>query len=94
MCERYWGHRWELMDGPCAKAYRLLRSIDVGPEIGSARRPRLEFHEGAHPGDNSLWVNAMDQLSLSLLQARLIDLKNADQDRGRDLAMLNTRHRA
>ena len=75
MCERYWGDRWELVDGPCAKAYRLLRSIDVGPEIGSARRPRLEFHEGAHPGDNSLWVNAMDQLSLSLLQARLIDLK-------------------
>jgi hypothetical protein len=64
------------------------------PRFGSARRPRLEFHEGAHPGDNSLWVNAMDQLSLSLLQARLIDLKNADQDRGRDLAMLNTRHRA
>jgi hypothetical protein len=75
MCERYWEDRWELVDGPCAKAYRLLRSIDVGPEIGSARRPRLEFHKGAHPGDNSLWVNAMDQLSLSLLQARLIDLK-------------------
>ena len=35
----------------------------------------LEFHEGdAHPGDSSLWVNAKDQLSLSLLQARLIDL--------------------
>ena len=75
MCERYWGDRWELVDGPCAKAYHLLRSTDVGPEIGSTRRPRLEFDEGAHPGNNSLWVNAMDQLSLSLLQARLIDLK-------------------
>jgi hypothetical protein len=39
------------------------------------RGPQIEFHEGdAHPGDNSFWVNAKDQLSLSLLQARLIDL--------------------
>ena len=37
--------------------------------------PHLEFHEGAHPGDSSYWVNAKDELSLSLLQARLIDLK-------------------
>ena len=29
----------------------------------------------AHPGDSSYWVNAKDELSLSLLQARLIDLK-------------------
>jgi hypothetical protein len=36
----------------------------------------LEFHEGDnHPGSNDIWVNAKDKLSLSLLQARLIDLK-------------------
>ena len=40
------------------------------------RVPHLEFYEGAsHPGDTSRWVNAKDQLSLSLLQVRLIDLK-------------------
>jgi hypothetical protein len=39
------------------------------------RGPHLEFHEGGHPGDSSFWVNAKDELSLSLLQARLIDLK-------------------
>ena len=34
----------------------------------------LEVRGDAHPGDNSIFVNAKDQLSLSLLQARLIDL--------------------
>jgi hypothetical protein len=32
----------------------------------------LEARCDAHPGDNSFWVK--NQLSLSLLQARLIDL--------------------
>jgi hypothetical protein len=36
--------------------------------------PHLEFNIGAHPGDSSFWVDAKDELSLSLLQARLIDL--------------------
>jgi len=35
----------------------------------------MTFHIGAHPGDYSHWVDAKDELSLSLLQARLIDLK-------------------
>ncbi len=61
--------------GPCAKAYHLLRRIDLGPERDSGRGPLLEFHKGSHPGDSSHWVNAKDKLSLSLLQARLIDLK-------------------
>jgi hypothetical protein len=40
-------------------------------------RPRAtaRIHEGdCHPGDNSIFVNAKDHLSLSLLQARLIEL--------------------
>jgi hypothetical protein len=75
MCERYWSDRFELEDGPCARAHRLLRKVDVGPDQKSTRGPLLEFHEGdCHPGDNSIFVNAKDQLSMSLLQARLIDL--------------------
>ena len=55
------------------------KRLVVGPNQKSARGPLLEFHEGdAHPGDNSFWVNAKDQLSLSLLQARLIDRRHAD----------------
>ena len=30
---------------------------------------------GSHPGDSTHYVNAKDLLSLSLLQARLLDLK-------------------
>lgn len=46
------------------------------PELKTARGPLLEFHEGDnHPGSVDRWVNAKDMLSLSLLQARLIDLK-------------------
>ena len=75
VCERYWWDRFECEDGPAAKAYRLLEKIDFGPERVPGRVPHLEFHEGAHPGDSSPWVNAKDELSLSLLQARLIDLK-------------------
>jgi len=41
-------------------------------ETGNA--PQLEFHCGEVIGDSSSWVTAKDELSLSLLQARLIDL--------------------
>ena len=74
--EHYWHEHWELCESPNVKAYRLLERIDIGPELGSGRGPLLEFHEGDnHPGSWDLWVNAKDKLSLSLLQARLIDLK-------------------
>jgi len=73
--EEYWWDRFEIKDSPWAEAHRLLSNIDLGPDRKSARGPVLEFHEGdGHPGDSSFWVNAKDELSLSLLQARLIDL--------------------
>lgn len=53
----------------------MLKKIDLGPERGSGRGPVLEFNVGSHPGDSTHYVNAKDYLSLSLLQARLIDLK-------------------
>ena len=43
--------------------------------INLRRGPLLEFNVGSHPGDSTHYVNAKDMLSLSLLQARLIDLK-------------------
>ena len=72
-------HDWEdwfdIKGGPLAKAYHLLQRIDLGPQRDSARGPLLEFNVGGHPGDNTHYVNAKDMLSLSLLQARLVDLK-------------------
>jgi hypothetical protein len=73
---RYWYDWFDLEGGPCAKAYRLLEDVDLGPDLGSPREgPHLAFEEGAYPGDNSRWVQASGKLALSLLQARLIDLR-------------------
>jgi hypothetical protein len=69
------GEDWfDIEGGPLARAYHLLQKIDLGPERGSERGPLLEFNIGSHPGDSTHYVNAKDMLSLSLLQARLIDL--------------------
>jgi hypothetical protein len=75
MSVRYWEEWFEIEGGPLARAYHLLQKIDLGPERGSERGPLLEFNIGSHPGDSTHFVNAKDMLSLSLLQARLIDLK-------------------
>jgi hypothetical protein len=72
---RYWEDWFDIQGGPLARAYHLLKRIDLGPECNSGRGPLLEFNIGSHPGDNTHYVNATDMLSLSLLQARLIDLK-------------------
>ena len=72
---RYWEDWFDITGGPLARAYHLLQQIDLGPERNSGRGPLLEFNVGSHPGDNTHYVNAKDMLSLSLLQARLIDLK-------------------
>jgi hypothetical protein len=74
MSVRYWEDWFEIQGGPLARAYHLLQKIDLGPERGSERGPLLEFNIGSHPGDSTHFVNAKDMLSLSLLQARLIDL--------------------
>jgi hypothetical protein len=74
MSVRYWEDWFDTQGGPLAKAYHLLQRIDLGPERDSGRGPLLEFNIGSHPGDNTHYVNAKDMLSLSLLQARLIDL--------------------
>jgi hypothetical protein len=39
-----------------------------------------ELNVGSHLGDSTHYVNANDMLSLSLLQARLVDLKLPDQE--------------
>jgi hypothetical protein len=73
----WWEIHYDRISGPSAKAYRLLERIDLGPDLG--RRgdgPHLQFKEGGgNPFDYSLHVHASDMLALSLLQARLIDLR-------------------
>ena len=71
----WWKTRFGYNGDPCFNAYMLLSQIDVGLKLGSARGPFLEFHGPGTPGGSSEWVTAKDKLSLSLLQARLIDLE-------------------
>ena len=77
MDESWWEMHYDRISGPSAKAYRLLERIDLGPDLG--RRgdgPHLQFLEGGgNQFDYSLHVHASDMLALSLLQARLIDLR-------------------
>jgi hypothetical protein len=77
MDESWWEMHYDRISGPSAKAYRLLDKIDLGPDLGRRRDgPRLDFIEGGgNQFDHSLHVHASDMLSLSLLQARLIDLQ-------------------
>jgi len=72
----FWETRFDLETGPCAKAYRLMKKLDLGPKlIHGSDEPHLVFCDGDIANDDSRWVDARDQLTLSLLQARLIDLK-------------------
>ena len=75
MSARIWEEWFEVEDSPLAQAYHLLEKLDLGPTNGSGRGPVLDFNIGSHPGDSTHYVNARDMLSLSVLQARLIDLK-------------------
>jgi hypothetical protein len=70
----YWVEHLEGTGSTLAKAHSLLRNIDFGPNLQTANAPQLNFHCGEVRGDSSSWVTAQDELSLSLLQARLIDL--------------------
>jgi hypothetical protein len=64
---------------PEARAHGLLRRLGVGSTLrGQGRIGRLEFNEGDnHPGSSDVWVQVTDNLSASLLQARLIELGQA-----------------
>ena len=63
---------------PTARAHRMLKKWKVGASWRGrdGRAGKLSFHEGDnHPGSNDFWVNVEDDLSVSLLQARLIELR-------------------
>jgi hypothetical protein len=64
-----------LNDSPNAKAYHLLESLDLGPDLsGPNAVGSLTFTDGACPGVDYLGVSADDDITVSLLQQRLTDL--------------------
>ena len=63
---------------PCLIRRSLLPSQKVRNLALSANSRRgllFEFQRESHPADSTYYVNAKDKLSLSLLRARLVDLK-------------------
>ncbi|PSC05939.1 hypothetical protein SLNSH_06060 [Alsobacter soli] len=72
---------WPMVEGslwcPAARAANLLSRLDLGSKLsGLGAAGRIEFHEGDnHPGSTDTWAVVPDDLSASLLQARLIELR-------------------
>ena len=71
-----WEDRWDNFTGPQAKAHHLLKDLDLG-QAGAALRQagQIIFEEfGGSPGNSYTWVELQNDLTVSLLQARLIEL--------------------
>jgi len=72
-----WENIYEFHFAPCPAAYHLLKRLKVGTTLRSKilTAGRLDFFCGSnHPGSSDMWVEAYDDLSVSLLQARLIEM--------------------
>ena len=63
---------WMLKYSSNARAYHYLEGLDLGPQLSGAKAVvGLAFHCGAAPGVDYLGAEAIDEISLSLLQHRL-----------------------
>jgi hypothetical protein len=66
---------WLRRDSSTAQAYRYLESLDLGSDFNGANPVGgLDFIDGACPGNDYLGVEALDSVSVSLLQQRLNEL--------------------
>ena len=73
-----WEDMWDNFNGPQAKAYHLLKGLDLGSEPDAKLRQagQVIFEgRGGVPGFTYTWVDLKDDLTVSLLQARLLELR-------------------
>jgi hypothetical protein len=76
MKEETWECSWLSRYSPSARAFRLLEKVELDSELNGRRAlGGLDFVDGQYPGSYDRWVDAEDALSVSLLQARLRELK-------------------
>ena len=71
-----WEDYWEHYESPQAKAHQLLQDLDLDCDLktpGSTAGTILCTEWGGHPGSTERWVDLRDDLSASVLQARLIE---------------------
>jgi hypothetical protein len=71
-----WQDLWDNFTGPQAKAHHLLKKLDLGCRDSKLREAGEIIFEafGGAPGNSYHWVELKDDLTASLLQARLIEL--------------------
>jgi hypothetical protein len=71
-----WQDSWDNFTGPQAKAFHLLKKLDLGAADSKLRQAgEVIFEEfGGAPGNSYTWVELKDDLTVLLLQARLIEL--------------------
>jgi hypothetical protein len=72
----WWQDRWDHFTGPQAKGYHLLKGLDLGPPNSRLKQAgEILFDElGGGPCNSYSSVHLQDDLTVSLLQARLIEL--------------------
>jgi hypothetical protein len=74
--EQSWWSVWEYSESPQAKAYTLLKELGLDCALNQPGKKAggITFVEdGYHPGSSERLVELHDDLSVSLLQARLIE---------------------
>jgi hypothetical protein len=72
-----WEDEWDNFNGPQAKAFHLLKKLDLGsaPDSKLKQAGQIIFEGfGGSPGNSYTWVELKDDVTVSLLQARLIEL--------------------
>jgi len=71
-----WWSTWEWSESPQAKAYTLLKDLGLDCALNQPGRKAGQIHfveGGYHPGSSERFVEVWGDLSVSLLQARLIE---------------------
>jgi len=77
VCDECWEMACGVTWNPMARAVRLLKRLKIGSNVISKNQGigQLNFCDGDdHPGSNNVWLSVEDDLSVTLLQARLIEL--------------------
>ena len=75
--EENWFYLFDDRYRPLEAAYYFLKQNKIGTALKNKHKiaGRLDFFAGSnHPGSRDLWCEAFDDLSVSLLQANLIEL--------------------
>ena len=72
----WWESYWEHYESPQARAYQLIKDLqlDCDPRAQGRTAGTIAFTEwGGHPGSCERWVDVKDDLSVSILQARITE---------------------